>query len=439
MAQRWLAAALCGAFILSALAGPLAGPLAAAEATAAERAPLERLAAGDYGGARAALRVLIAGRPDAALHAAMLEAMILVRQGQRAEAAALLRQILAAEPRFEPARRELAALLAADGQAAGALYHARTLMATTQDARLRAELQGFIAAQEAGRARGITTRFAILPSSNANGGTDARSVSVGGLPFVPDPGSRATAAIGLALGATAWNRWQLGERSDATLSASIDTRQYDKAAVADETTVGLRLDFGLVRPRARLRFGPNADVTWKEGERYRERIGLAVSGDYRLRPDLQLGGNLAVWSQDHPGRGFLDGTRVAGSLDARHVVGPDLALSLSLPFTIETAKAAHLEHRDIGLTLAAEKAWPGGLISGASIGRTWNRYEGDFPAFGTPRRDIVTTASLSLRHRDLRLRSFVPELTLTWGRSRSNIPFFDYIRRDIGLAFTQRF
>lgn len=435
MAQRFLVAALCGALSLSVQPAPAP----AAEATAAERAPLDRLAAGDYAGARAALGALINGRPDAALHAAMLEAMIMVRQGQRAEAAALLRRILAAEPRFEPARRELAALLAADGQTAGALYHARTLMATTQDARLRAELQGFIAAQEAGRARGITTRFAILPSSNANGGTDARSVSVGGLPFVPDPGSRATAAIGLALGATAWNRWQLGERSDATLSASIDTRQYDKAAVADETTAGVRLDFGLVRPRARLRFGPNADVTWKQGEHYRDRLGFAVSGDYRLRPDLQLGGNVAVWSQDHPGRRFLDGTRVAGSLGAQHVAGPDLTLSVNLPFTVETTRAAHLEHRDIGLTLAAEKAWPGGLISGLSLGRSWSRYDGDFPAFAAPRRDIVTTASLSLRHRNLRWRSYVPELTLTWGRSRSNIPFFDFIRRDLGLSFTERF
>lgn len=434
MARKFPAAALCAALLLSTQGGA-----AQTAPTEAERAPLELLAAGDYAGARAALGRLIAGRPDAALHAAMLEAMIMVREGQRAEAAALLRQILAAEPRFEPARRELAALLAAGGQTTGALYHARTLMATTQDARLRAELQGFIAAQEAGRARGITTRFAILPSSNANGGTDARSVSVGGLPFVPDPGSRATAAIGVALGATAWNRWQLGERLDATLSGSIDIRRYDEAAVADETVAGLRLDFGVVRARTRLRFGPNADVTWKEGERYRNRVGFAVSGEYRLRPNLQLGGNVAIWSQDHPGRGFLDGTRTTGSLGAQYVAGPDLTFSLNLPFTIETARAPHLEHRDIGLTLAAEKAWPGGLISGLSLGRSWNDYDGDFPGFGTPRRDIVTTASLSLRHRDLRLRSYVPELTLTWGRSRSNIPFFDFIRRDLGLSFTQRF
>ncbi len=417
----------------------LAGLALALATGAAAQSHLDHLRAGDYPAARVALARLIEGRSDADLHMALLEALVLVRENRRTEAAAALRRILDRAPGFEPARRELASLLAAGGQTEGALYHARMLMATTQEARLRAELQGFIAAQEAGRSRGVTTRFAILPSSNANGGTDARTVSVGGLRFVPDPGSRATAAIGVALGATVWNRWLLGERLNATLSGSVDGRFYDKETVADETTAGVRLDFGLARPRARLRFGPVADVTWKDGEHYRDRLGFAVAAQYWPRPELQLGGNVTVWSQSHAGRSFLDGTKTGGSLDARYVVGPDLALSLSLPFAIETTQATHLEHNDLGLTLAVDKTWPGGLIGGLSVGRSWNRYAGDFPAFAVPRRDIVTTSSLSLRHRAIRLGDFVPELTLTWSRSRSNIPFFDYTRRDLGLVFTQRF
>lgn len=414
--------------VLAALATPLQAQTAIAH-----------LAAGDFAAARAALRADVAGRPDAALHMAFLDGLILTRQGRIKEAAEIYRQILKAEPGFEPARRELTAILAVTGQTEGAIFHAERLLSTTQDQRLRAELTGLIATRSAGKPRGVTTRFSILPSTNANGGTNADTVIVGGIPLTPDPESRAQSAVGINIGATAWNRWTLSEKLDATVSAGFDHRRYNTDAVANQTDAFARLDIGWTGARHRLSFGPVVEMTWKDGDRYRDRLGVAVNGHFRIGPRLRLGGGLAVYRQRHPQASFLDGTLATGSVSLQKVVAPDLSLFASVPFTIETTRARHQTHRDIGLTLGVEKAWKGGLVTGSSLGRSLNRYQGDYPGFGEPRRDQVTTATLVLRHTDLRIGPFLPELSLTLTRSSSNIPFHDYTRRDVGLFLSQRF
>ncbi|MFN4157888.1 MAG: surface lipoprotein assembly modifier [Gemmobacter sp.] len=401
--------------------------------------PIDHLMADNYPAARAALAAEVGHRPDAALHFAFLEGLVLVRQGQHEKAADLFRQILDVAPGFEPARRELTVLLARTGNTTSALYHAESLLATTQDPALRAELQGYIATQSRGKPRGVTTRFAIVPSSNANGGATTDTVIIAGLPFTLDPESRATSAIGVTLGATAWNRWQLSERTDGTLSGSIDILRYNHPSVSDETTAALRFDLGITRNRGRLQFGPVADMTWKNDRPYRKRLGITVSGQYLLRPDLQVGGGLTLWRQRHPDLDFLDGSLVKGELTASYIARPDLRLAVSLPFEVEKTNRSHLDHRDLGLAVSLEKSWSGGLSTGFSLGQSRNRYNGIYPGFAVPRRDRVTTVGLTLRHNDIRLGSFVPELSLRLTRSRSNIPFHDYSRRDVGLSLTQRF
>lgn len=417
----------------------LAAALVLATSPANAQSHLDYLMAGNYTAARAALARVVGNDPEAPLHFAFLEALIQQREGNVEAAIAEYRRILAIQPHFEPARRELALLLARTGQTQGALYHAETLLATTQDRQLRASLEGFIASQSEGKPRGITTRFAILPSTNANGGTDADTVMIGGLPFTPDPSSQAQRATGISLGATAWNRWNLSENWTATLAGSVDVRRYDNDAVADETTASVRLDFGTAGPRHRLTFGPMIDRTWKDDTPFRVRLGLGTFLQYRLRPDLLAGANLSVWRQNHDDQTHLDGTLVSGALTANWIARPDLTLSVAIPFEVEKTGRDHLDHKSIGLGLALEKNWSNGLTTEFSIGYERDSYEGNFPLFGVPREDNVTTAGVSLRHRDLQLGRFIPELSLTYKNARSNIPFHDYEKVDLGLSFTQRF
>ncbi len=416
-----------------------AGLLIAASLTAAAQTPAEFLAQGNHAAARASLHRMVGGSPDAALHFAFLEAMILQQQGQTEKAVRLFRDILAAEPGFEPARRELALTLARGGQMQGALFHAERLVATTPDARLRADLQAFITANRAGRPRGVTTRFAIEPSSNANRGTEAQSVTLGGLDFLIDEPSRAKRAVALAVGATAWNRWTLSDRWDLTLSGSADARIFDSAVIEDDLIALVRLDFGRNGPRGRLTFGPLAEQRWRGGDVYRTRLGFGISGVLQPRADRQVYGVVTLWDQRHPGRDYLDGTLASGSFGMTQFLSPSLKLAVSLPVLRERTGRAHLDHDDIGLSVGFEKQWPGGLITGLSASHTTARYKGDYPALGTPRHDDISGARLTVRSAKLSVGNFTPEVSYSYTRSRSNVAFHDYESHDFGLSLTQRF
>ena len=110
-----------------------------------------------------------------------------------------------------------------------------------------------------------------------------------------------------------------------------------------------------------------------------------------------------------------------------------------MPFEVEATERAHLDHRSLGVNVALEKVWKSGLTTEFGLGYTRDRYEGNYPLFGSPRTDNITTAGISIRHRELRLGRFVPEISVTYKDARSNIPFHDYERIDLGLSFTQRF
>lgn len=423
--RRQLGAAL---LLLSLLAPPAQG-----------QSVYQLVATGQDEAARKALTAQVGHLPEAPIHFAFLDALILIRQGQADKATRLLRDILERAPQFEPARRELSVLLARTGQTEGALYHAETLLATTSDPVLRQQLEGFLATQGRGKPRGITTRAGILPSTNANGGTEEETVIIGGLPFVVDEASRAQAAVGLSFGATAWNRWQMGESLDATLSGSIDAKIYDDDFVPDETVARLALDLARNTPRYRLTFGPLAELTYHDGQRYLTALGAGIAGEYLLRPDLRLGGGLTYRHQDYAEDDFQDGFKVSGQATMRWILSPQSVLSASLPFEVERTDRPHLDHRDIGLTLGLEHSWQNGLTTGLSLGYTDSRYRGNFPLLDAPRHDRETTLGISARHRNIRFGAFVPQLSLTYTKSGSNVAFFDYDKIDVGMTLTQRF
>lgn len=405
----------------------------------ASDSPVELVAEGRYDEARALIAQRVGGQPDEALHLAFLQALTFLRDGQPEQAEDLLRKILKAEPKFEPARRELVALLAATGRNTAALYQAETLLASTRDPTLKASLQGFVQAHQSSSPRGLSLRMALRPSSNANNGTDKDTVILGGIPFVPDPESRAQDAIGLSLGATAWNRWSIGEGRALSLSASLDTTQYDNELVRDETIASARFLYSATGPDYRFTIGPTLERTWENGDPYRFRYGLFASAEKRLGRNASAGLGLSVLRQSHDDLSYLDGQLVRGALSYQRTLSPDLRLSVALPFEYERTERAHLDHQEIGLSLGAERRWKNGLVSNLSLGYSADNYIGDYPLANTPRRDRITTAVLGLSHPDFHVGSFIPELMLTYTRSSSNIGFYDYTRGDIGLNLTQRF
>ena len=396
------------------------------------------LAVGDYAGARDALARLVAGRPDAALHAAHLEGLILMHQGRLAEAAALFREILALAPAYVPARRSLTMVLANTGDIGAAAWHAERLLAADPGGRERAALEQLVTQARAGSARGVALRFALLPSSNASRGTEAETIMIDGLPFVIDPGSRARGGTGLSFGLSAWSGRRIGPDWTATLGAFADLKLYE-TDIADEANLGLALDLARGTPRARLSFGPRAEMRLLDGSEDRRRLGFGIAGGWRAGQRGEVSVSASLWRQWYPDACFRNGTLVEGSLGYRHVLSPTTAVIVTLPFERERTGRAHLDHDELGVAVGLEHEWRGGLIIGLSASWRQDDYLGTYPGTIVSRSDEVSTIGLALRHRKLRIGRFLPEVSYTYTRANSNIPFHAYEAHDVGLALSTRF
>ena len=397
------------------------------------------LDSGDYAAARTELGRRIAGRPDAALFAAHLEALILLRKGQPDAAADVLRQILDVAPDFEPARRELTVLLALMGQTENAIFHAERLLNQTDDLRIQRDISEFIRANRNEKMRGVSARFAILPSTNANKGSDEDTITIGGLPFTIDPDSQAKEGLGIGAGLTAWNSWRLSERWTGTLIGAFDIEEYLTDGVSDEQNLSLRFDFGRKGERTRLSFGPVAELRMRNWNAERKRLGLRIGIQNTLGPRTRVGADLTGFRQTYQREPFRDGSFYSGSIGLEHAVSQTLVASASLPFTRERTKRAHLDHDDIGLTLGIAKEWPSGLYTRLSLGLRENNYIGNFPGTTVARNDVLSSIGVSIKHNKFQIGRLTPEVGVVYTDSNSNVGFFDYQSLDFSVGFGMQF
>lgn len=407
-------------------------------AQSAGPSPRSFIAAGDYNGARSALRKLVAGDPNAPLHVAYLEALIRLHENDPRAAIRIFRQILNVDSNYEPARRDLTVTLALTGNTESALYNAERLAGSTTSDRLRADLEAYISQNSQGKLRGMALRFSLLPSTNANRGTSEAEITIGNLPFVLDDASRAKAGIGLSAGATAWNRWTLGQAWSATVSASVDARLYDTPSLNDYR-VGTRLDFAESRINRRLAFGPQAELAFKGDQRYRSRLGLGATGGWVIAPGREIGASLSIFHQAYPVEQYRNGIAASAVLGYRHTLSATTNLSASLTLDTEDTRRSHLNHTDVGLVLGVDHEWKNGLIGSLWAGCRNDDYVGNFPATTSPRNDKVVTVGFTVKLRKFNFGGYSPELSYTYTRSNSNISLFDYDSHDLGLALSKRF
>lgn len=417
---------------LFALAAGLAVPAQA-------QTPLDFVRAGDYAGARALLKREVQGRPDAPLHLAFLEGVILEHEGRPKEAASLYRQILKIAPGFAPARKALAIVLANMGNQRAALYQAERLSATTTDARLRADLQQDIAAMGGAKRGGIALRFALLPSTNANHATSEQTVVIGGIPFVLTPASRQASGVGLTYGATAWHTWLLSESWLATGQLSFDHWAYDNKLIPRQSLATGRIDLNGTFGRAAVSFGPRIDRAWQDGARYRDRTGFGASASYGLthRSNLEL--DLSYYRQVYPGQGYLDGHLITVTPGYSLRIAKGWTFGFGLPLVRETTRRDYLDHKDAGFQLSVGQATRYGLKSRLDLGYSVNHYGGIYPGMGVARRDKVVTVSFVISDERFQLGGMVPQFSVTRTIDMSNISIQSYQSTDFGISLVRQF
>ncbi|HDY96338.1 hypothetical protein LCGC14_0174060 [marine sediment metagenome] len=400
--------------------------------------PQDYLKRGEYDAARSSLAKLVANDPNGPVHQAYLEGQILLRKNQPAAAIELFRDLVRIAPAYEPARRELTLLLAHRGDVTAARYHAERLVAETADEQLRAGLQTYILNNTSRKPSGFALRFALLPSSNQTRGSAEQEILVGGVPFTLNPSSRASSGVGLSIGGTAWRRWQWSETWSGVGSASLDAKFYD-SALNTETTAIVRFDVIRGGQRGRFSFGPITELSFSDSDIVRRRWGAEVRGAYQLRPRDVVSGALRFDRQTYDQSPFRDGHRMRASASYQHRVTPTLGLSFGVSHLRETTQRAHLDHRETGVSVGVDKQWKSGLSTGVVLAFEHDRYDGIFPGTVTPREDDTTSVTFTVQHNKVQIGKYVPRITYTYTRAKSNVALFDYDSHDIGASLSMKF
>jgi hypothetical protein len=374
---------------------------------------------------------------DIRCEARFRHAQLLERSKSWTGAALLLRAILDEKPQAQPARLELAKVLAAMGHEGEARRELRAAQAGGLPPQVELAVNQFAAALRAAKPFGGSFELGLSPSSNINRATSSPTLAsvLGPLDLSPD--AQARSGIGLDIGGQGYV--QVPVSSTVALTARLSTQNllYRDSEFNDSTFAG---DAGTV-----LTLG-------------KSRIRLSLGPAYRLYGA-------------HPFTIAINATA-----DWMHPLGKRAQIDLESDFSKVTYKTNALQDGDVfGETASLERAFsprsgarvslfvqrttaadPGyALINGGGSVLAWHEWgrttiyatatvshlESDARLFlYTDRRiEWLTRAGLGATFRQIQVKGFSPLVRVNYERNASTVGIYAYHRFATDIAITRAF
>ncbi|WEX07524.1 surface lipoprotein assembly modifier [Chelativorans sp. AA-79] len=395
--------------------------------------------AGDDDGARAVIRRIMRGKPDAALHVAHLEGVIRMRDKDYKEAIRIFRLILSVEPNFTPARFELARALLRTGDRDGSSYHFQALARGSDDAPVRHLAERYLDRIDGSRDYGFSYYFSLLPSTNVNKGTHNRTFEAGGLVFAIDEDSRKASGVGAGTGGSAFRTFRLDESYAVVASGWADIRKYSETTESDEIGVGGSVALSRRAGRLSWAAGPAVEYRWAAGDPYLLRYGITAGVRAVVGERNTVSFSLSSRVQDYVDQDYRDGHIHIAGLSVRRALSQSDALAARLGLTFERTQRRHLDYDGASLGLEYDKEWRGGFMTSFFGSFEWRDYLGNFPATDHRREDRLFSIGAGVSHRKLNFAGFTPKATYKFTDRKSNVSFYEYESHDFGLALTREF
>lgn len=369
-----------------------------------------------------------------------LRGMLAMARREHGAAADAFRAILRRDPTLTRVRLELARsyFLAADDRAATHQFE-RAAAAADLPPVARRRVEAYLAEIRARRRWSFSLALGLMPDSNVNAATAAKTVEIYGLPFHLDPTAQKKTGIGLTARIGAGYQTPVGPRTRMAAGVELDELDYGGAAH------DLRTISGSAGPR--LKIGRQTELTtaaianrrWYGGQGYSHGLGGRVAIMTRLTPRLTLGGALDLSRMRYDRVDFLDGTQLKGEAGVTYAVDPQSALRVHIVHLREDTRLAPYDNDRSFLALRYGRDFTGGWRLDLSAHGGIARYDAALAAFGKARRDRSLGLEAALASRHLDLFGFMPVIALGHERRDSNIALYDYRRERLSLWLTRNF
>ena len=177
----------------------------------------------------------------AALGASQQEGMAdNARENLLDEAIGAFHAMLVKEPGLVRVRLELARAFFLKGEDALARRHFEHVLAGKPPAGVVLNVNRFLAQMRARKRWSTYVGFALAPDTNIGGGSDERTIYIGGLPFQRDADELTTSGVGISVWGGGEYQYPLGERLRLRAGGDVSRREYKGGRVRPDVRGGAR-------------------------------------------------------------------------------------------------------------------------------------------------------------------------------------------------------
>ena len=380
-----------------------------------------------------------------------MAAQALLKLGRPHEAAEILAQLAEEHPAIDRVRLDYAASLFAIGRDEEAETVFREVWGREDlPPAVRRNVEGFLQQIRARRNLRIDLDTGLWWDDNVNNAPERETVAVprlGGLEFTVDERpvrawvARAGAGLRWRHPVAGSGRTAIETHASVARNTVVDASAYNRTWAS--ASIGPRVRYAVeVAGRRRpgtARADAGIERRWRGGKAYAVSLWGGLGLEQTVIGTSRLGLFTRYWSTRHD-EGGKDrdppGRRHGLYLTRR--LGPG-DLTAGGAFSRETPA-----RRDLRWT--SREAWLG---YAADIGRDLRlsvrvhgaetSFGGSHPLFGKQRRDRTRGASLTISDRAITWRGYLPELTLDWTRTRSNLPLYERQGRTLRLGLRRLF
>ena len=433
---------LCFSLAISVIAMPRAATAQTSRSglTAADLFGLaERAVAADRPGDALEIYRALGHDPDAEIRAEALfrHGMLLGALKRYSEAATVFRELLDQKPGTARVELELARVLAAMGDEAGARRAIRQAQASGLPNDVAIVVDQFAGALRSTKQFGGSLDIALAPDTNVNRATSATTLDTVIAPLTLSDDARRRSGIGFKLSGQAFARLRLSEKLAllprmSTAASLYRTSQFND--ISGSALLGLEWRHG----QDRLTPALGSTMRWYGGRRYAWTQTVAIDWLHPIGrlTELAVSGSAAHvrYALNHLQDGGLFDVSISGehALDARSGIGASIGgtrQSARDPgYATTSGNLSIFGWRDLGRAT---------LFASAGLRRT----EGDarLLLFRDRRREWLYEASLGVTFRKLNYRGFAPVVRLRYERNSSTIAIYDYRRLAADFGITRAF
>lgn len=365
------------------------------------------------------------------------KAQLLAAQHRYREAATVYRRLLDEQPDAPRVRIELAALLARLGDEPGARRQLRLAQAGKLPPEVASQLVQFSRALRSPQRFGGSIDVALAPDSNANRGTQARTLDTVIAPLMLDADARAAPGIGIRLRPSGFAKQPVSDRVSLVVRASGSADLYGQRRFDDVTATLLGgVEWRGGRDQVNLSYG--GSKRWYGGDPFADSRSVTGEWLHQLDGKTQLSSSFGRTALRYRRNSLQDGPLYDASLTAERALTPRTGVAFGVAVTRQDAVDP------------SYAAWAGGPLVYAwhDLGRVTlfgsmnvRRLVGDERNFLFPdtRREWFLAGRVGAVVRKLTFHGFSPTARVGFERNVSTVSIYDYRRIYGELGLTRTF